>query len=109
MSIGIYAGAQGVLDVGSSGETAQYSLLPGTNYVGMLTTPPGLTSYGLLAAVGFDNVRSVRHFNNLTGSWETASLKDMPTGKTPVGMDFAIRQGDGLIITMEKRVDGWKP
>ncbi len=109
MAIGVYATSAGVLDLGNSGENAQYTLLPGTNYAGLLSVPFGFTSYDLLASIGTDNARSVRRFNSQTGLWETAALKDTPSGKVPVGVNFVIRQGDGLIITMEKRVDGWKP
>lgn len=109
MGIGIYAASAGVLEIGDSGETSQYTLLPGTNYIGMLTVPSGYTAYNLLQSVGFDNIQSVRRFNSQTGLWETASIRTTVSGKEAVGMNFVIHQGDGLIITMKNRVDGWKP
>ena len=108
MGLGLYATASGVLQIGDSGETSEYTLLPGTNYIGMLTVPYGYTAYNLLSSIGYDNVQSVRKFNNQTGLWETASLRDTSGGKEAVGVNFVIRQGDGLIITMKNRVDGWK-
>ncbi len=108
-SIGVYATGSGILEVADSGETAQYTLLPGTNYIGMLTVPSGYTGYSLLQSIGFDNVQSVRRFNNQTGAWETAAVRDTTTGKETVGMNFAVQQGDGLIITMKNKVEGWQP
>ncbi|MFA4918754.1 MAG: hypothetical protein WC581_05820 [Thermodesulfovibrionales bacterium] len=109
MGIGLYASGSGVLQIGNSGETSEYTLLPGTNYIGMLTVPYGYTAYNLLSSIGYDNIQSVRKFNNQTGLWETASLRDASGVKEAVGINFVIRQGDGLIITMKNRVDGWKP
>jgi beta propeller repeat protein len=109
MGIGLYASGSGVLQIGDAGETAQYTLLPGVNYIGMLSVPYGYTAYNLLSSVGFDNIQSVRRFNNQTGLWETASLRKTSSGFEAVGVNFVIRQGDGLIITMKNRVDGWKP
>jgi hypothetical protein len=107
--IGVYATGSGTLEVGDSGEIAQYVLQQGINYIGMLTVPAGVSAYGLLASVGYDNIQSVRKFNSRTGLWETASLRDTSNGREPVGSDFAIVQGDGLVITMKNRVEGWKP
>ncbi len=109
MAIGIYASGSGLLEIAESGESAQYTLYPGLNYIGMLTAPNGYTAYSLLASIGFENVQSVRRFNSRTGSWETASLRETQNGKTAVGIDFGIHQGEGLIITMKNRVDGWRP
>ncbi len=75
----------------------------------MLTVPYGYTAYNLLQSVGFDNVQSVRRFDNNTGLWETASIREASTSKEAVGNNFVIHQGDGLIITMKNMVDGWKP
>lgn len=109
MGIGVYAASAGILEIGDSGETSQYTLLSGTNYIGMLAMPSGYTAYNLLQSIGFDNIQSVRRFNNQTGAWETASMRETSSGKEAVGINFVIRQGDGLIITMKNRVDGWKP
>lgn len=109
MAIGLYASTSGSLDIADSGETGLYTLLPGTNYVGMLTVPNGYTAYSLLEAIGFDNVQSARRFNSQTGSWETASVRELSGNKTAAGVNFVLHQGDGLIVTMKQRVDGWKP
>lgn len=109
LGIGVYASGSGTLEVGDNGETALYTLYQGTNYIGILTVPSGYTAYSLLSSVGYDNIQSVRKFNSRTGLWETASLRDAGTGREAVGVNFVISQGDGLIITMKNRVDGWKP
>jgi beta propeller repeat protein len=109
MGIGIYASGSGIIEIGDSGETAEYTLLAGDNYIGMLTVPYGYTAYNLLQSVGHENIQSVRRFNNQTGAWETASVRNTAAGTEAVGINFAIRQGEGLIITMKNRVDGWKP
>jgi len=109
MAIGLYASGTGSLDVADSGETGLYTLLPGTNYIGMLTIPNGYTAYSLLESIGFDNVQSVRRFSSPTGLWETASVREVSGVKSAAGANFALRQGDGLIVIMKTRVDGWKP
>jgi hypothetical protein len=109
MAIGLYATGRGTLTVGDSGEKAQYTLIPGLNYIGMLTVPNGYTAYNLLLSIGPDNIQSVRKFNNQTGLWETASVREALSDKETLGVNFVIHQGDGLIITMKNRVDGWKP
>jgi hypothetical protein len=109
MAIGLYASSPGSLDIADSGEAAQYTLLNGTNYLGMLSVPNGYTAYNLLRSIGLENAQSVRRFNSQTGSWETASVRDVSGNKTAAGADFAIRPGDGLIVVMKQRVDGWKP
>ena len=81
MGVGVYASGSGVLQIGDAGETAQYTLLPGVNYIGMLTVPSGYTAYNLLQSLGFDNVQSVRRFNNQTGAWETAAIRRLHQGK----------------------------
>lgn len=109
MGIGLYAAGSGSLDIADSGETTQYTLLPGLNYIGMLSLPNGYTAYSMLQSIGYDNVQSVRRFNNQTGAWETASIRDVAGVKAPAGANFTLRQGDGVVITMKIRVDGWKP
>ena len=109
MGIGVYASGSGILEVGDSGETAQYTLLPGLNYIGILTVPNGYMAYALLVSIGIENVQSVKRFNNQTGLWETAAVRETSTGKEAVGVNFIIQQGDGLIITMKNKVDGWRP
>lgn len=107
--IGVYATGSGMLEVGDNGETALYTLYQGINYIGILAVPSGYTAYSLLSSVGYNNIQSVRKFNSRTGLWETASLRDTAAGREAVGVNFGISQGDGLIITMKNRVDGWKP
>jgi hypothetical protein len=109
MAIGFYAANSGTLDLADSGETGLYTLLPGQNYVGMLTVPNGYTAYSMLQSIGFDNVQSMRRFNSQTGLWETASVRDTSGGKAAAGSNFVLRQGDGLIVIMKQRVDGWQP
>jgi beta propeller repeat protein len=109
MGIGIYASGNGFIETAESGEKALYTFLPGDNYVGVLTVPHGYTSYNLLQSVGFDSIQSVRKFNNRTGSWETAALRETHEGIEMVGVNFSVLPGDGLIITMKMRIDGWKP
>lgn len=109
MAIGLYASNSGSLDVADSGETGTYTLLSGTNYIGMLSIPNGYSSYSLLQSIGFDNVQSVRKFNNQTGAWETAAVRTVAGTSSAAGVDFVIQPGDGLIVVMKNRVDGWKP
>lgn len=109
MAIGLYAKGSGSLDIADSGEAGLYTILPGTNYVGMLTVPNGYTAYSMLESIGFDNVQSIRRFNNQTGLWESASVRDVSGLKTAAGSNFVLRPGDGVIIIMKQRVDGWKP
>lgn len=109
MALGVYAKGSGTLDIADSGESVLYTLFPGQNYIGMLTVPNGYTAYMLLESVGFDNIQSVRRFNNQTGLWETASVRDLLGNKSTAGINFVLHQGDGLIVIMKQRVDGWKP
>ena len=109
MAIGVYAKGSGVLDVADSGESGLYTLLPGQNYIGMLTVPNGYTAYTMLQSIGLDNVQSVRRFNNQTGLWESASVRDLSGTKSAAGVNFVLRQGDGVIVIMKSRLDGWRP
>ena len=109
MGIGLYASGGGTLDTADAGEEAVYTLYPGVNYIGLLSVPNGYSAYNLLQSIGFDNVQSVRKFNSITGLWETASVRAAGTAREAVGKNFVINPGDGLIITMHHRVDGWKP
>ncbi|MBI5234535.1 MAG: hypothetical protein HY880_09295 [Deltaproteobacteria bacterium] len=109
MGIGLYASGSGVLEIGAVGETVRLALLRGVNYVGALAIPYGYKAYSLLESVGLDNIQSVRRFDKRSGMWETAAVRETSSGKQMVGVNFVIRQGDGLIITMKNRVDSWKP
>lgn len=101
----IYAEGTATIDVAASGEETSYTLLPGTNHIGLLTVPFGYRAYDMLNALGMDKVQSVRRFDNESGLWQTAAVKDSEV----VGVNFVVRSGDGLIVTMKERVDGWKP
>jgi TolB protein len=109
MGIGVYATRATSIAVARSGETADYTLLPGLNYVGLLTVRPGYTAYKLLRSVGTANIQSVQRYVTKTGSWETAVVKDGTGVPELVGPDFTIHAGEGLVITMKNRVDGWRP
>lgn len=101
----VYAEGSGTLEVAASGEEASYNLRLGTNHIGLLSVPFGYRAYDLLKSVGLDKAQSVRRFDNETGLWQTAAIKD---GEI-VGDNFVVRSGDGLIVTMKVRVDGWRP
>lgn len=109
MAIGLYAEGSGTLEVAESGEAGLYTLLPGANYVGMLTMPNGYTAYSMIESIGLENIQSVRRFNNQTGLWETAAVRDASGALSAAGVNFVLHQGDGVIVVMKKRVDGWKP
>jgi beta propeller repeat protein len=105
----IYAGNPGTLKLAESGETASYTLFPGTNQIGILTVPYGYSAYDLMRSVGLANIQSVRRFDNTAGAWQTVSVRTTAAGNGLVGMNFVINPGDGLVITMKNRVDGWQP
>lgn len=107
LGLTVYVNRKGTLRVAASGETASHTLLPGQNQIGMLTVPYGYTAYQLARSIGLDNLRSVRRFDSSTGLWQTVTVKDAVSG--PVGLDFTIKAGDGLIVTVRNRVDGWAP
>lgn len=105
----IYAQKSGTLKLAESGETASYTLLPGTNQIGILTVPFGYSAFDLMRSVGFDNVQSVRRFDATTGAWQTVAVRQGANGAEIVGMNFTVYPGDGVMITMRNRVDGWQP
>ncbi len=109
MGLGIYATKDTSIAVAQSGETAAYTLLPGLNYIGMLTVRPGYTAYELIASVGTENIQSVQRYETRTGTWQTAAVKVIDGTPQIVGPDFEIQAGEGLVITMHSRVDGWRP
>jgi hypothetical protein len=75
----------------------------------MLAVPNGYSAYRMIESLGVNNVQGLRRFNSETGAWESASVRDVNGETVPAGHDFAIRQGDGLIVVMKSRVDGWRP
>jgi beta propeller repeat protein len=105
----VYAGTPGTLKLAESGETASYTLLPGTNQIGILTVPFGYSAYDMMRSVGLDNIQSVRRFDTASGAWQTVAVRTTGTGNGLVGANFVIQPGDGLIVTMKNRVDGWAP
>ncbi|MBI2412058.1 MAG: hypothetical protein HYV24_02465 [Deltaproteobacteria bacterium] len=109
MGLVIYASKAGELQVAESGEAAQYTLLPGENHIGILSVPAGYSAYALINSIGVENIKSIRRFDVDTGLWHTASVRDNSGTKEIVGVNFSISPGDGLIINMVNRVDGWNP
>ncbi|CAG1064880.1 hypothetical protein BAC1_00449 [uncultured bacterium] len=109
MALAVYATTAGKLDVAASGESVQYTLLPGENQIGLLTIPAAYSAYALVNSIGLDNVRSLRRFDAVTGRWQTVAVREKEGVKEIAGVNFTIIPGDGLIINMSNRVDGWKP
>ena len=105
----IYALMPGTLKLAESGDTASYTLLTGTNQIGILTVPFGYSAYDLMNAVGLVNIQSVRRFDTTSGAWQTVAVRTTSAGNGLVGQNFVIQPGDGLVVTMKNRVDGWQP
>jgi len=105
----LYAREAGSLQVAAPDEALSYTLLPGVNHIGLLSVPFGFRAFDLMRSLGLDAVQSVRRFNNVSGLWESASLRQGTEGPELVGTNFPIKAGVGLIITMSQRVDGWQP
>ena len=103
----LYAKNSGTLKLAESGDNATYTLLPGTNQIGLLAVPSGYSAYDMMDALGLDNVQSLRRFDGTTGAWQTVSVR--ATGNALVGSNFDIQPGDGVVLTMKNRVDGWQP
>ena len=109
MALLVYASKDGVVTVAESGEAVSYTLLPGANEIGILSVPLGYKAYDLMTSIGLDKIQSVRRFNTAIGSWETAAVERSGETGTLVGINFDVKVGEGLAITMIERVDGWKP
>ena len=109
MGLTVYTGKGGTLTVAGAGETAIYTLLPGSNQIGMLTVPFGYSAYDLVKSVGQINIQSIRRYDNVVGSWQTVALRNTSTGFENIGSNFTIIPGEALIITMKNRVEGWTP
>ncbi|MBI1921556.1 MAG: hypothetical protein HYS23_10825 [Geobacter sp.] len=105
----VYAQKSGTLKLAESGETATYTLLLGTNQIGILTVPFGYSAYDMMKSVGLDNIQSVRRFDTETGAWQSVAVRAGASGDELVGLNFVINPGDGLMVTMKNRVDGWIP
>jgi len=109
MGVVVYSESAGAIEVAAAGESAEYVLVAGTNYIGMLAVPYGYSAYDIMNSVGLENVQSIRRFDNKVGAWQTVATRTGPGGFEIIGMNYVIRPGDGLIVTMKKRVDNWKP
>jgi beta propeller repeat protein len=109
MGLILYAKKGGILEVAASGETAVFTLLPGTNHIGLLTVPNGYRAYDLIRSVGLTRIQSVRRYDGETGLWQSAAIRDGESGPEIVGSNFVVHAGEGLVITMKERLDGWKP
>lgn len=109
MALVLYADEAGPLQLAAPGESLSYTLLSGVNHIGLLSAPFGFRAYDLLRSVGLENILSVRRFNRASGLWESATVRTGGTEPEPGGQNFPLEAGDGLIITMQQRVDGWQP
>ncbi len=109
MGLTLYSSKSSTLNVADPGETATYTLLPGANQIGLLTVPFGYSAYDLVKSVGLDNVLSVRRFDSDNGLWRSVAVRAGQNGNELVGSNFTINSGDGIIITMKNRIDGWTP
>jgi len=107
MGLVVYASKPSTLKVADPGESATYTLLPGANQIGLLTVPYGYSAYDMMKSLGLDNVQSVRRFESTTGLWRSVAVRNGQGGNELVGANFTISSGDGLIVTMKSRVDGW--
>ncbi len=108
MGLVVYAENEGLIDVADIGEEGEYTLLAGTNHIGILTVPHGYSASGLMNSIGLDNIQSVRRFDNSVGAWQTVAVRGAGENVEIIGQNFMILPGDGLAITMKNRVDGWK-
>lgn len=109
MGLTLYSTKAGALTVADAGETARYTLVPGTNQIGLLSVPFGYSAYDLMKSMGLDNVQSVRRFDSDIAAWRSVTVRTGQGGNELIGSNFAVNSGDGLIITMKNRVDGWAP
>lgn len=105
----VYTASAGNLPVAEAGEETVYSLLAGINHLGILNAPVGYRAYDLLRSLGLENVISVRCFDTETGLWRSAAVRETENGPEIVGINFEVHSGDGLVVTMTQRVDGWMP
>ena len=109
MGLELYALESATLTLAVGGESTGYTLLTGTNHIGALTVPYGYRAYDLLRSLGLENVQGVRRFDAQTGLWQCATIRTKGEDLTLVGQNFTLSNGDGLIVTMKQRVDGWRP
>ena len=109
MALTVYATKEGTLTVADPGEYATYTLLPGSNQIGLPAVPYGFSAYDLIKSLGLDNVQSVRRFDTDSGLWRSVAIRAGKNSNEIVGGNFTLNPGDGLMITMKNRVDGWTP
>jgi beta propeller repeat protein len=109
MALTVYTTKSGSLTVADPGESATYTLLSGPNQIGVLSASFGYSAYDLMNSLGLDNVLSMRSFDPETGMWRSVAVRTGQTAKELVGSNFPVNSGNGLIVTMKNRVDGWTP
>lgn len=107
MALTIYTTKAGTLTVADPGESASYTLLPGSNQIGIISAPFGYSAYDLMKSLGLDNILSVRRFESETGLWRSVAVRTGQSGNELVGSNFAINPGDGVIVVLKNRIDGW--
>lgn len=105
----LYAKSDLELPVAAASEDMTYSLLTGVNYVGMFNVPAGYRAFDLMESIGVENVVSVRKYDQENGRWLTASVRTNDNTLQIVGNNFSIHSGEGLVLTLTQRVDGWRP
>ena len=74
------------------------NLFPGLNMVGHPTPPDGMSCYSLLQYFGKNNVSSIGGFNSETGRFENCAWQIQEAVEKPVGLNFAIGIGTGLLV-----------
>lgn len=107
MALTIYTTKAGILTVADPGESASYTLLPGSNQIGIIAAPFGYSAYDLMKSLGLDNVLSVRRFESEMAMWRSVAVRTGQSGNELVGSNFAINPGDGVIVVLKNRIDGW--
>ncbi len=109
MALEVYAENSGWLEVAESDEKSSYTLIVGMNHIGILSLPHGYSAYDLMNSVGLNSIISVERFDNKTGLWHMAYTEVSGGDILLSGANFTIQPGDGLRISMKKRVDNWLP
>lgn len=74
------------------------NLFPGLNMIGHPTPPDDMTCYSLLQYFGKNNVSSIGSFNSETGRFENCAWQIQDAAEKPVGLNFAIGIGKGLLV-----------
>ncbi|MEN8134197.1 MAG: FlgD immunoglobulin-like domain containing protein [Thermodesulfobacteriota bacterium] len=105
----LYSQSSGTLRVAAGGETTTYNLRVGANHIGLLNVPYGYKASDMMNSVGLANIVSVRRYDNTTGLWQSAAVRETSAGLEIIGKNFEIKPGDGLVVTMKNMVSGWAP